>query len=280
MKILIAVKSARSADSPTGMVLPQDLLAYLGISEAERPKSPNITVIPVDQLPLPVAQYNTRNKEGAMVPFNPRYQLKSLDANYGIMNKQGIEMYVPAVQAKIDPATGEILELDHDLVWILDGATWIDDKGLPHGTPGKVVVPIFSYQSQWYVGFMLQWRPGIWDLQSKKLGTWVATFPGGFGSLIGDDKAQAAKEAAEEMNIDLTGITCTGYAVANRAKDQTPIQYFKSQFSFRSGEPPKEGHEKTFGQYAISLQKFPLGVDGIIDTAISFALWSLWLSKP
>ncbi|HBI35604.1 TPA: hypothetical protein DDY47_01560 [candidate division WWE3 bacterium] len=246
------------------MILPEHLFDYLGLDENERPAQPNVIAIPLDSLEPGKTYFTKKGKD--LVPFVPKW---GLDGD--TVTNPGFGAYQHYVQASIGN-NGEIATVDYDFYRIADGA--LDSEG--NGTPGAVVFPVFFLENnpEPYIGFFLQWRPVIKNLTTGKHGCWAATVPGGFGKLTKLSGDTAREEAAEEFGAELLDLRDIGYASDNRAKTETPIRYMLAQFRL-AGNAPDDSHETIFGKFGISFWKFPLGADGIINTAWAFAASAL-----
>ncbi|KKR84411.1 MAG: hypothetical protein UU32_C0046G0001, partial [Candidatus Woesebacteria bacterium GW2011_GWB1_41_10] len=72
------------------------------------------------------------------------------------------------------------------------------------------------------------------------------------------------------MGIEVKEVIPLGQATANRAYIPTCIRYFAVKYRV-VGEAKPEGLESIIGTEEILLSEFPLGLDGIVNTAIAFA---------
>ncbi len=247
-----------------GMVHPDNLFDYLGLDENERPKTPNTKVVWFN----PGREYVSK-KGNDLVPFKPKWMFK-----HTCVENPGYGAYQHYLQVSIDD-NGNIVTADYDFVRIADGA--LDENG--NGTSGVVVFPVFegfdhqTGENRLYVGFFLQYRPVIRNLDRKETthGVWVATVPGGFGKLAQKSADTVKSEAAEEFGAELVELVETGWASDNRAKTETPVKYMLAKFKLGLNVVD-DSHEKIFGKYAVPIEDFPIGADGIINNAYLFAL--------
>lgn len=273
-------------------VPPSKLQSYLGISDELWPKKPSSKVILVRDLPKDRPIY-AKQKDGTLVPFKFNYKADSLPDGFGTRlikqrpgkNKEGepilidLERFEHAVQAVVDPNSGELLYVEYDLIEAFEGAGCTTG----YGTGGSVTVPLLGIGNIWYCGFTLEYRTRILNPETQEQGCWIPTFPGGYSDKPGKGKEQAIKEIKEEMGIDVKDVQYLGSAVDNRTLRPVGTNYYcvvidKDKIS---PEAVQHGDEKMFGKYLIPFTQFPLGLDGIVNTAWSFALKYLWsLNNP
>ena len=154
----------------------------------------------------------------------------------------------------------------------------LDENGI--ATPGVVVVPIRTLNGVLTARSVVEWRPAIRDHLSGKRGVEITGLPGGMAKKVGQTGAEAAfSQAMAELGIRIISLDQIGLASANRAYGSTIIKYYAATYELAGGTNP-EAYESILGSTEFPLHEFPLGLDGIINTAIAFAWRHFSLVHP
>jgi hypothetical protein len=163
-----------------------------------------------------------------------------------------------------------MFEGDHfkyDFCVIEDGPQ--DENGV--ATPGVMLVPVREDGGRMIVGALREWRPVIRDPETGKMGVEIVGLPGGFAKKAGQKPEDVASyQGLSEMGIEVLEVIPLGQSSANRAYIPTCICYFAVKYRIVAEAKP-EGLESIIGAEEIPLSDFPLGLDGIVNTAIAFA---------
>jgi len=142
-----------------------------------------------------------------------------------------------------------------------------------HGvaTPSVVVVPVRDNAGVLMTRSVVEWRPVIRDPNSGERGVEIHGLPGGFAKHVGQAGTEAAfHQAMRELGIRINELTLVGRASTNRAFASTCVRYYVATYEL-AGEADPEDFEKILGSLEYPLHDFPLGLDGIVNTAIAFA---------
>ncbi len=146
----------------------------------------------------------------------------------------------------------------------------LNDDGV--ATPGSVVVPVRRNKNGTLMArSVVEWRPIIRDPETGNLGVQVNGLPGGFAKQMGTSGVETAfEEALSEAGITLLDLSLTGHATSDRATTSTCINYYVATYELADSANP-EKLESIIGTTEFPLHEFPLGYDGIVNTAIAFA---------
>lgn len=145
----------------------------------------------------------------------------------------------------------------------------LDENGI--ATPGAVVVPVRILNGVHLTRSVVEWRPAIRNPNTGQQGVEIHGLPGGFAKQVGQPGTEAAfHQAMRELGIRIKELTLLGRASSNRAFASTCIRYYVATYEL-AGEGNPEEYEQILGSLEYPLHEFPLGLDGIVNTAIAFA---------
>jgi hypothetical protein len=157
-------------------------------------------------------------------------------------------------------------EFKYDFVVHEDGP--LDKDGI--ATPGVVVVPVREVNGLLMVRSVIEWRPVIRDPNTGKLGVKIQGLPGGFAKKTRQLGTESAfYQAMTELGIEILELELIGRASPNRAYTSTCIRYYVATYQL-AGDAQPEKLESILGSSELPLYEFPLGLDGIVNTAIAF----------
>lgn len=183
-------------------------------------------------------------------------------------NGQTIGFKNPQVASVVLKAMFEGDKYLYDFPVIEDGPQ--DGEGI--ATPSVMVVPIFKTSSGKLLTLsVLEYRPVVRDPNTKKLGVLIQGLPGGRAKKVDQDWKEIANfEAYEEAGAKLKKLVLMGASSPDRALYSCCVRYAIAFLDLKKKAKP-ENFESILGTKLIPLIDFPLGLDGMVNTAIAFA---------
>lgn len=165
----------------------------------------------------------------------------------------------------------------YDWMVKLDGPVQSDG----HATPGAVMVVVEERPDGFYLHCQEEYRPVIYDHVNQQQGVVVIGFAGGYSKKGEKPSDTALREALEEQGIEVEIATVErlGYATDNRATTETCHEVYMAYFK-RKGAPNPDENEMIGRTRVVRVDEFPIGQDGIVNSAYAMLVRRLGLVRP
>lgn len=155
------------------------------------------------------------------------------------------------------------------------------DPTTQQASPNAVIVPIEERADGYYVHGHREFRPVIRDHVAGQWGVEVLSIAGGFTKKGAKPSETALAELFEEEGIQVEEATMEriGWSSPNRAFVATCSEVWMAKFKLAGEARPGE-HEKILGNEVVRIDKFPYGVDKIVNDAVYAAAVHLGCVVP
>lgn len=176
-------------------------------------------------------------------------------------------------QVEVD-AWGNIIGFDFDQIERTDGAMNVNEPW-GHATPNAMVVVIektgWWFWRKYWVHSVVANRPFIYDHRTEVKGVEVVDVGGGWANKLGKDPRQTALDtlmADSGIEVNESSMRLVGYHTSNRAWCETIFPVYLAMFS-RQFKPLGGTHDQTKIGPRVRLDKFPVGMDALVNSAIA-----------
>ena len=224
-------------------------------------------VVPFNQVPMHLVEEALKATEHRWNPV--------IDESGRIMGshapKYGSEMRYAYVMAEVDEETDEVKEIvkfQFDQMIRKDGP--IDDP-YDHATPNAMAVVVEESPDGYYVWAVEEWRPAIYDHQQKKQGVLVTGVTGGWAKTVGANPVDTALEeliAETGIEVEQGSVEVINIHSPNRATVETCNEVVLAIFKSKGERQLDGSHEVIGDQFPIRLDKFPVGPDALVNSAL------------
>lgn len=155
------------------------------------------------------------------------------------------------------------------------------DPATQQASPNAVIVPIEEREDGYYVHCHREFRPVIRDHVAGVWGVEVLSIAGGFTKKGAKASETALAELFEEEGIQVEEATMEriGWGSPNRAFVATCLEIWMAKFKIKGEARPGE-HESIHGNEVVRIDKFPFGVDFIVNAAVFAAAVHLGCVSP
>ena len=175
-------------------------------------------------------------------------------------------------------------EKEGKLNFLYDGLLWEDgpiDPETQQASPNAVIVPIEEREDGYYVHCHREFRPVIRDHIAGVWGVEVLSIAGGFTKKGAKPSETALSELLDEEGIQVEEGTMEriGWGSPNRAFVATCLEIWIAKFKLK-GEAKPDTAESIHGNEVVRIDKFPFGVDLIVNAAVFAAAAHLGCVSP